>query len=128
VNFLLDTHVLLWWLFNDAHLSANAKAIIADPNNRLYVSSASGWEIATKFRLGKLPSAQVLVQDIAGWIGRAGFLELPIGLAHAQQAGLFPHGHRDPFDRMLAAQSAIEKFPLISNDSALRAFGVPIIW
>ena len=103
MRYLLDTHALLWWLFNDPKLSERARGLMADVANELLVSSASAWEIATKHRLGRLDSAKVLVQDISGWIGKAGFRELPIGIAHAQKAGAFTHPHRDPFDRMLAA-------------------------
>lgn len=128
MSFLLDTHALLWWLFNDSRLSATARDIIADPGNNIYVSSASAWEIATKHRLGRLPSAAVLVQDIAGWIRRAGFEELPIRIEHAQRAGSYHQLHRDPFDRMLAAQTVLENLVLITCDEALRAFGVPLAW
>jgi PIN domain nuclease of toxin-antitoxin system len=125
---LLDTHALLWWLFNDRRLSAVARGLIADPSNRVLVSSASAWEIATKHRLGKLSAAGVLVRDIAGWVARAGFDELPVTIAHAQRAGSLPQPHRDPFDRMLAAQGAIEGLPLVSADRALRSFGVNLVW
>lgn len=92
------------------------------------VSAASAWEIATKHRLGKLPSADVLVSDFAGWMERAGFAELPISVAHAQRAGRWPVAHRDPFDRMLAAQSEVESVGLVTNDSAFDDFGIRVLW
>jgi PIN domain nuclease of toxin-antitoxin system len=128
VKLLLDTHALLWWLFDDERLSPTARGLIADPGNQVLVSSASAWEIAIKYRLGKLSSAAVLVQDMPGWIRRAGFAELPITIVHAQRAGLWPQAHRDPFDRVLAAQSTIEGAALVSRDETLRAFGVAIVW
>jgi PIN domain nuclease of toxin-antitoxin system len=128
MSFLLDTHALLWWLFNDPKLSATARAILSDPNNVVFVSSASAWEITTKYRLGKLESAAVLVQDVARFVVEAGFEELPIGIAHAQQAGLWSHAHRDPFDRMLAAQAKLDDLTLLSLDPELRQFGVRIVW
>ena len=128
VRYLLDTHALLWWLFDSRELSPTARALIADPQNELLVSSASAWEIATKHRLGRLKAAEVLVIDMAGWFQRAGFGELPITVAHAQRAGTFAQAHRDPFDRMLAAQSLLEGLPLISRDEALRAFGVSLVF
>jgi len=128
MRFLLDTHALLWWLFDDPQLSATVREVVADPGNQILVSSASAWEICTKHRLGRLPAAEQLVRDVAGWVRRAGFTELPIGLPHAQRAGTWPQQHRDPFDRMLAAQSALEDVPLVSRDDALRVFGVRLIW
>lgn len=128
MRFLLDTHVLLWWLYDDPRLSETAREIVADGDNEILVSSASAWEISTKHRLGKLPGAGPLARDIAGWVERAGFRELTVTLAHAQRAGSWPQAHRDPFDRMLAAQSAIEDLPLLSRDPALTAFGVRLVW
>ena len=128
MRYLLDTHALLWWLFDDPKLSARARGIIADAANELLVSSASAWEIATKHRLGRLDSARILVQDMSGWIGKAGFRELPISIAHAQKAGTFALPHRDPFDRMLAAQGVIEDVPLVSRDEVLDSFGATRIW
>ena len=128
MTFLLDTHAFLWWLFNDRRLSETARGLILDPENEILVSSASAWEISTKHRLGKLPSATVLAQDIAGWVLRAGFRELAVTIPQAQRAGGWPQPHRDPFDRMLAAQSATEGIPVITDDAAIRTFGVRVVW
>lgn len=128
MRYLLDTHALLWWLFDEPKLSAAAREILADPKNEILVSSASAWEISTKYRLGKLPSARILVDDIGGWVRRAGFTEAPVTIAHGQRAGSWPQAHRDPFDRMLAAQSALDSVPLITCDPALRLFGVSLLW
>ena len=125
---LLDTHALLWWLFDDERLSATARGILMDPSHVVLVSAASAWEIATKYRLGKLPSVDVLVQDLPGWVRRAGFTELPITAAHAARAGTWPQPHRDPFDRVLAAQSVMEEAPLMSADRALQGFGATLVW
>lgn len=128
LSFLLDTHALLWWLFDDRRLSTRARELIADPDSTILVSSASGWEISTKHRLGKLTGVDQLVADIPGWIGRAGFTELAIGTAHAVKAGAWTQSHRDPFDRVLAAQSALEDVPIVSRDSAFADFGVRVVW
>ena len=128
MTLLLDTHALLWWLFDDRRLSATARRLLGDPANRVLVSSASAWEIVTKYRLGKLEGVDVLVSDVAAWVRRAGFEELPITIAHAQRAGSWQLRHRDPFDRMLAAQSATEDVPLVTSDEELRPFGVNVIW
>lgn len=128
MRFLLDTHTLLWWLFDDPRLSAAAREIVAAPANEILVSAATAWEVATKHRLGKLAVATELVKDIDGWVDRAGFTALPISIVHAQRAGAWPHPHRDPFDRMLAAQSTIEELPLVSQDPAFESFGIHVVW
>ena len=128
MKYILDTHTLLWWLFDSPRLSTAARKLVADPSNTIFASSASAWEIATKHRLGKLPEAQVLAQDLGGWFRRAGFVELSVSVAHAQRAGSWPQPHRDPFDRMIAAQSVIESLPVIGCDKALQTFGVRQVW
>ncbi len=128
LKFLLDTHTLLWWLFDDPRLSAAAREIVAEPANEILVSAATAWEVATKHRLGKLTAATELVQDMDGWVGRAGFTALPVSIAHAQRAGAWPHPHRDPFDRMLAAQCMIEELPLITKDEVFQGFGIRVVW
>lgn len=116
MRFLIDTHIFIWWLGDDPSLSPSLRRLIAGQENQVLVSSVSAFEITTKFRLGKLPSAALLAQDVTGWIERAGFEELPIGAHHAARAGLLPHPHRDPFDRLLAAQALLEGLPLASVD------------
>lgn len=121
---LLDTHVFLWWLAGDRRLGRRARAWLADERVDVYVSAASAWEITTKARLGKLPGAELVARDVGAAVASQGFLELPIRLAHAERAGAFVHAHRDPFDRVLAAQSILEELPIVSADAALDAFGV----
>ena len=128
MRLLLDTHTLLWWLFDDPQLSAKARALIADPGNTVLVSTASAWEVATKHRIGKLPEAGEAVRRFASLIREARMEALPIGIEHALQAGSFSTAHRDPFDRMLAAQSLIEGVPLVTQDPAFGAFGVETVW
>lgn len=128
MTYLLDTHTLLWWLYADPRLSRTATGLIADSANEIVVSSASAWEVATKYRLGRLPSAAELVRDMGHWLREASFGELPITIAHAHKAGSWPQPHRDPFDRMIAAQSALEQIPAISRDSALGEFGIQVVW
>ena len=128
MRLLLDTHALLWWLFDDPKLPDSSRGLLADPDNEILVSSASAWEICTKHRIGKLPAASQLVKDVAGWIHRAGFTELPVTIGHAQKAGSWPQPHKDPFDRMLAAQSVLDSVPIVSRDEALATFGVQLTW
>ena len=120
MSYLLDTHILLWWISNDPKLDATCRAIINNPQNRIFVSSASAWEIATKYRVGKLPEAKELVETYAQTLQRAKFLELAITTAHALRAGSLPIPHRDPFDRMLMAQAELENLPIITTDEAFQ--------
>ncbi len=127
IAMLLDTHIFLWWLFDDQKLSQKIRTIISDVNRPIFVSSASVWEIATKYRLGKLPEASSVAKNVPYWIAKAGFKPLSISLEHAQLAGSWDSDHRDPFDRMLAAQAMLEDFSLVSVDKVLTSFPVKII-
>ena len=125
---LLDTHALLWWLSADPALGKTARKIIAEPRNAIFVSAASAWEIATKVRLGKLPTAADLAADFTGHIEREMFQILAISAEHAVRAGLLPGAHKDPFDRMLIAQAQSENIPIVSNEAVFDAYGVRRIW
>jgi len=127
-GYLLDTHALLFAVARPHRLSPKAKAAIEDPNARLFVSSATAWEIATKYRLGKLPQAKVILSDYEGSLARLGASDLPIESPHALLAGSFEASHKDPFDRILAAQAKLENLIVISKDPALDAFGVIRLW
>ncbi len=128
MNLLLDTHAFLWWLAGDRQMSAAAKAAVAEPANMIFVSAVSAWEIATKFRHGKLPGAQAVAADIAAAIASQGFVELPITVPHGQSAGGLAPPHKDPFDRMLIAQSLLERMPLVSIERDFDRYGVQRIW
>lgn len=125
---LLDTHALLWWALNDPRLSTRAGAILASFDTEVFVSAASAWEVATKFRIGKLPGAGLMAQDFSARIERLGFRELPITVEHGQRAGLLPGSHRDPFDRMLMAQAQGENLPIVSNAEIFDEYHVRRIW
>lgn len=125
---LLDTHTLLWWLSGDKKLSLRARRTIADEANEIFVSAVSAWEVATKHRIGKLPDAGPLAVDFAREVRQQGFSALPITLDHGQVAGALAGEHRDPFDRLLIAQSLEEKMALLSNDAVFDAFGVQRLW
>lgn len=118
MSYLLDTHILLWWIFNSPKRKESSRAIIANPEHLIFISSASAWEIATKYRIGKLSLAKGIVENYLQVIAKASFLELPITAAHALRAGNLPIEHRDPFDRMLMAQAEIEGLPIVTYDSA----------
>ena len=127
-SYLLDTHTLLWWWFDSPELSTRARSLLADRQHHILVSSASAWEIAIKFRSGKLPAVAPLIEDISGAIHAAGFTELPISVRHANRAGLLPGDHRDPFDRMLAAQSLSEQISIVGCDPAVAGLGAQLVW
>jgi PIN domain nuclease of toxin-antitoxin system len=126
-QYLIDTHVFLWWIFDDPKLAQNIREIIQKPSNKILVSSASAWEIATKYRIDKLPEAKELLEDYDNILQKARFLKLSINTAHALRAGLLPIPHQDPFDRMIMAQSELEKIPVITYDSAFKTGFIEVI-
>ena len=128
MRLLLDTHALIWWLAGDNRLPPTARAAIADEANEVFVSAASAWEVSAKHRLGKLPGAGPLAVDFAREVRAQGFQPLPITMEQGQIAGSLQSEHRDPFDRMLAAQARAELMALVSNDTAFDDFGVALIW
>ncbi len=94
-SLLLDTHALLWWLVEPEKLSSLALAALNDPAATIFVSAATGWELATKSRLGKLPGAEGLLQDLPSLLHQKGFQPLPVQLHHGVHAGGYPQAHRD---------------------------------
>ena len=128
MRLLLDTHTLLWWLNESASLPSSARKLISDRSNEILVSAVSAWEIATKVRLGRLPDTVELAQDFVGYMKREGFQELPISIEHAIRAGLLPGFHKDPFDRMLVAQSQAENVSIVSNDGKFDPYHVQRLW
>ena len=125
---LLDTHAFLWWIADSARLSAVARDVISDEANDILVSAASAWEIATKFRIGKLPGGEAVALDVAAQISGQGFEELAIGVTEAERAGRLPGPHRDPFDRMLVAQALLRELPVVSVDPVFDRYGVSRLW
>ena len=125
---LLDTHAFLWWVADSTRLSAAAYRVIDDEANEIVVSAASAWEIATKYRLGKLPEAEAIATDVAGCIADEGFEELSISVADAERAGRLPGIHRDPFDRILIAQALGRDLAIVSIDATFDRYGVNRPW
>jgi PIN domain nuclease of toxin-antitoxin system len=128
MTLLLDTHVLLWWWSEPEKLPPRVRALVTDRRNRILVSSATAWEISTKHRIGKYPEGGRVVEEWGERVQTDGFQELPVLWSHALKAGALPGDHRDPFDRMLAAQSILESVPIASGDVVLSAFGAERIW
>ena len=127
MSYLIDTHVLLWWVFDDPKLCAISRDILKNPAHKIYVSSASAWEIATKYRIGKMPEAKQLLTDYEPLLKKMGFNELVVSTAHALRAGQLPIDHRDPFDRMLMAQAELESIPIITYDKAFQHDFIDVI-
>lgn len=127
-RFLLDTHTLLWWLTDDPNLSQRARESIKDPDTAVLVSSASAWEIATKYRIGKLPGGEAVAPNLSELLRLERMGMLSIDLEHALLAGRLEHPHRDPFDRMLAAQAILENIPVVSRDGVLSELGAARMW
>ena len=125
---LLDTHALLWAVLSPSTLSRKASAVIADESNIILVSAASAWEIATKVRLGKLPDAEAFEREFLDVVDDAGYTLLPIDAASALRAGRLTSEHRDPFDRILAAQALAQDIPILSTDTKLDTFGIRRLW
>ena len=128
MRLLLDTHALIWWLLGDDALSRRAREAIADEANDVAVSAASAMEVATKFRIGKLPEAALLAQDFEVVIADQGFIELPISVHHARLAGEMNIAHKDPFDRLLIAQALAEDMVLVSNATLFDNVAVKRLW
>ena len=128
MRILLDTHSFLWFVAGSVDLPRRARNAISDEASEAIVSAASGWEIATKYRLGKLPDYAAVASNVDRTVLERGFQPLSVTMAHAQHAGALPGPHKDPFDRLLAAQALLEGLVLISNDKAFDAFGVRRVW
>ena len=129
MTYLLDTHVMRWALTDPTRLGPTARDVIANRSSRLVVSAVSAWEISTKHRLGKLPQADVLLGGYGKHLDRLGAIRLSVTEDHALLAGRLDWNHRDPFDRMLAAQAMIESLVIITSDPAFAGCpGVPTLW
>jgi PIN domain nuclease of toxin-antitoxin system len=123
LKLLLDTHVALWWLAGDP-VGEEAERQLGDPTNRVLLSAAVVWEVAIKRSLGKLEAPPDLVQVLT----EAGAAATPITLEHAAAVEHLPPHHRDPFDRLLIAQATVERAAIVSADSELSAYDVPVVW
>ena len=128
MNLLLDTHTLLWLLLKDGRLPRQTALTIVDRSHTVFVSAISGFEISTKVRIGKLPGAEWIAGAFVEICSDFDFRELPLNNAHAVRAGSLKALHRDPFDRVLAAQSQIEGLTLVTDDAQLEALGAHVLW
>jgi PIN domain nuclease of toxin-antitoxin system len=125
---LLDTHTLIWTVDQPSNLSTTVATTLQDPANERFLSAGTIWEIAIKVGLGKLTLSLPYRHWIEKAIADLGLAVLPITVDSAEVLTGLPHHHRDPFDRLLVAQSLVESMPLVSADSQLDAYGITRIW
>jgi PIN domain nuclease of toxin-antitoxin system len=126
MRLLLDTHALIWWLVDSPKLSQAARMEIADPRSAVFATPVSGYEIANKERLGRLPGklTRVLPQVL-----RKGRIAVhPLTFEHALAAGQLPGPHRDPWDRLIIAQAMAGGLTVVTVDAVFRDYGVPVCW
>lgn len=129
MRLLLDTHTALWWWMNSPSLSQAASLAMADPLHDVYFSAASAYEIHQKHRLGKLVLPTDLIgQKLAQTVREEGWQQLPLQVIEASLAAALDHPHSDPFDRMLAAQSQLGSFTLVTTDSFFANIGIDCLW
>ena len=125
---LLDTHTFLWWVEDSPRLSRKARTAIGRPDETCFFSLASSWEMAIKISLGRLKLAQRLDRFVAEHVAANGLQPLPVQLPHAARVAELPFHHRDPFDRLLAAQALEEGLSIVSVDPMFGKYGVKRIW
>jgi PIN domain nuclease of toxin-antitoxin system len=129
MNLLLDTHAILWWWGFPERLSESAREAIASPENTVFASPVSAFEIALKHRLGKLTVPPNLLSDFEGAVRMERWRTLPLDMAHAVLAGQMDTEHRDPFYRLLAAQAIVEDLRMLTCDRALVAMSdLQVLW
>jgi PIN domain nuclease of toxin-antitoxin system len=128
VDLILDTHTFLWFVFGSIRMSEKAEALIQDPANRKFLSLATPWEVGIKVSTGKLTVSQPVDQFFAEEMYANSVQMLPITLAHIARVSTLPFHHRDPFDRILIAQSLTENMALVSADAALDAYSIVRLW
>ena len=128
MKILLDTHTFLWWITDDQKLSGRAREIISDGSNELFLSAATGWEIAIKVKIGRLKLPEEPIRFILEQMRINAIQSLPIQMNHALHVSTLPQHHRDPFDRLLIATAQLEGLPILSSDHQLANYQVEVIW
>ncbi|MFG6282391.1 type II toxin-antitoxin system VapC family toxin [Sphingomonas sp. S6] len=128
MRLLLDTHALLWWWLADPALPPRAAAAIEDGDNVVFVSAATAWEIATKVRKGQLAAMRDRIDRFEEDVVADGFQTLPVAMIHGLKGGALHGAHKDPFDRILAAQALLENMVLVTCDREMAAFGCETLW
>ena len=126
MRILFDSHALVWFLTGDRRFPPHLRGSVSEAEK--FISAVCVWEIATKVSRGKWPEANRIAVILDDVLETSDYTALPISLKHAQVAGYFASRHRDPFDRMLAAQAQVEAIPLVTADPVFDDFGVQVIW
>ena len=128
IKLLLDSVALIWWFTGNPKFSRPVRRQIEDGECLVYVSAASAWEIATKVRQGKMPETISLITHFDDYLAEQEFLPLAVTMAHARLGGSLASPHKDPFDRLIAAQAQVEGMPVVTCDAAFQGLGVRILW
>ncbi|WP_159589822.1 type II toxin-antitoxin system VapC family toxin [Chelativorans xinjiangense] len=128
MSYLLDTHALYWWAYFPELLPAKVREILGNPNVRVFASAVSAYEMSLKHHRGRWPEVEPLVGAFEEVVAAEGFDLLPLAARHAIRAGAYGPEHRDPFDRMLAAQAVVERLTLVSKDRGVRELGAEVVW
>lgn len=128
MRLLLDTHAFLWWVNDSRKLSRRARSAISNQQTECFLSLASCWEMAIKVSTGKLELPTGVERFVQEQLAVNRIRELPIQLRHTARAGTLPFHHRDPFDRLLAAQALDEDLAIVSADPIFRKYGVKRVW
>lgn len=128
VGCLLDTHTLAWWLMDSPKLPIKVRRLLENADNEVFVSTVSAYEASYKHHRGRWPEVAPLVNAFEEVVAAEGFDLLPLSARHAIRAGSYGPEHRDPFDRMLAAQAVVEGLTLVSKDGWLKEMGAEVVW
>lgn len=128
MRYLLDTHSLIWFIGGNVQLSFYARQLMDDEANELFVSSASLWEMAIKFSIGKLELGQPFETLFPAQLENNSIEILGISVEHLKAVCSLPFHHRDPFDRLIIAQAQVEKLPIISTDTIFDRYGIKREW
>lgn len=128
MNLLLDTHTALWWLSRKGKVSQPVRALLRDPATVVFLSAASVWEMSIKARSGKLIVPQPLLDDVDAFLSQLAWQAVPVLARHGVLAGQLPGAHKDPFDRMLAAQARLEGLTVATSDPAIAGLGAAVVW
>jgi PIN domain nuclease of toxin-antitoxin system len=131
MRLLADTHTFLWFVEGDPQLSATARQQLKDENKEIWLSLTSVWEMAITFSIGKLTQLDLTKPfgaQVTDLLHRNGIAVLPITLTHVIQVASLPFYHRDPFDRLLVAQSLVEQMPIVGADAVMDSYGIQRLW